>query len=253
MKIISFLLSSLLLSASTALDVPEGVTHDFDTTGMRDDDIRDLQAFTQCPTRVSICEAVTGGISIPAENMLNFLDGLDGNEENTLVDNLKDIITLAGAADFLPIATAAQSNSVPNVMNVIRGVIMEVRSIDPAQADATGTATAIGNVVKLAGGLVGIPEQSNTLDIFIMIITLIINILLAIPQGPIAIIVVVFQALIAFLASFTINIAAITIFPSSDPACMSELMLCQYTKMMLTAAPALLAGVFSASAEEASP
>jgi hypothetical protein len=248
MKTFSFLLSSRILSASTALDIPEGVTRDFDINNILDDNLRDLQ-----------CEAGMGGIALPAQQWIDFLESFDGDDSDTLVDDLNEIIALGAEADFSPLIdrlrAVAQSNGVQNVLQIVRGVVLEIRSItDPAEAEADVTTFSIEDVVNklhnVVDGIVGLPEQSSYIVIFIVIHGITDAFL---TEGPIGVLQLLIEGVLAFLVGFSFDIIAINIFPNTDPKCTSDLMMCHYIQMMLTVGPGLLAGVFLALGEPAAP
>lgn len=201
-----------------------------------------------CGAKLSMCEAVTQDMAFPAQKWIDFLEEMDGNTNDTLVDDLVQLIELSQSANFNPVVTTVHNNSnAQTVLTVIRDTTQEVKNIE--QADPTGgiatmvdALTRIENVLTVMGAPV--PEQS--IDLVIFLLTFTAGLLELIGGSPVEIVVYVIQQVIVFVTTFLAGLFAIAIFPTADTECQSELMLCNYVKMMLDVVPGLVGSIFIA-------
>jgi hypothetical protein len=193
-------------------------------------------------------------MSLPAQEWKDSLEGFEGvlpDESNALLDDIKDIVVLAADPDFSLVVggmrQASQMDRVQNnLMKVLHGLVIEIQSIDIdlAEGKNTDTLEAMENVVYGLASVVEqiIPGLRDFIDLGLMVflITNIIEFLTVLPQGPIAIAQWIVEEVIVYMNQFVINLMSLNMFPNTDAECMEELMLCDYTQMMLSVVPEVI-------------
>lgn len=231
---------------SFALDQPES----FLRAGNHENDERTLQVLggAQCARKLSVCEAVTGDIAIPAQKLINLLEALDGDSSDTLVDDFKVLVNFSSTTAFAPLVAKVHSNSnIQGVLKTLRSVAGEIKSFE--QQDPIGVfAVLIDAVTQLDGALSQITQlPDNTLQFIIFLLTFTAGLLGIIAEGPIAVAVYLLQSIISFITTFLGGLFTVALFPNiADPECQSDLMLCEYTKMMVEVLPTMFGTIFIA-------
>lgn len=201
-----------------------------------------------CGARLSICEAVTQDMDFPAEKWIGLLEGMGGDRNDTLVGDLVQLITLSQSADFYPVVSTVQSSAnAQTVLTVIRDTVQEIKGID--QADPTGaTAVMVDALTRVETVLtaVGSPVPERSIDLVIFLLTFTAGLLNVIGGAPIEIVIYIVSQIIIFVTTFLAGLFTVAVFPSADAECQSELMLCNYVKMMLDIVPGLVGSIFIA-------
>jgi len=213
---------------------------------------RHLQFFPgqadECPTQLSLCEIVTAPIAEPAQEWISFIQ-LAVGETSSLVTDFVNVVDALTGNLFELVATetkaAADSSGFADLFNLVEVLVNIIQSL--SGVDGTNPLLVLGlldTILREMGDL------SETLAPFVAIIESITNLITSITDGPIAILQAIIEIVIAFLGAFATNLLSLTIFPSSDPACTGELMLCDYTRMAMTLIPGLFAGLFAVKMPE---
>ena len=208
----------------------------------------DSTAVGACGARLSMCEAATQGMEFPAQKWIDTLESMGKSENNTLVDDLIQFIGMSQKADFNPVVTTVQNSAnAQNVLTVIRDTAQEVKSIDPADPTG-GIAVMVDTLTRVETVLmnVGAPVPEQSFDLIIYLLTFVAGLLGVLGGSPIEIVVYVIQQIIVFVTTFLAGLFTIAIFPSAEAECQSELMFCNYMKMMLDVVPGLVGSLFIA-------
>lgn len=248
---ITFALSFLFLSTfSSSLELPESSLRKFEDDGLRDLGL--INGDTRCERQLSMCEVATGKLNIPGDEWVDFIGKVKGDDE--FMGELEAIVERGSKVDYTPLVESVSSASVGQrlgaLISILRTVIIELRSIrsqlDEPDTSAELVSDAVYSVYDLVDQTIGgLPDPG--LDDLILIINFIIDLIPAINSGPVAVFTLILETVIEYLNSVSINLLSLTVFPKTDPECMSELMFCDYTKMMLTAVPALFGATFLAN------
>jgi len=102
---------------------------------------------------------------------------------------------------------------------------------------------AVNDLLELTVGGIDNPQDFQFLAFFVEVVG---GLAEASKKGPIDIIVFSFKMIAKFISTILVNVMKVALFPHTDPACQSDLMLCDYIRMMLSIVPTLLAVVFLA-------
>jgi hypothetical protein len=247
MKTVAFLLASMILSVTTALDKPESLVRHPQADGTRD--LLFFNGNKRCERKLSSCESATGGGALPIQQWIDSLEQLD----SALVDDLEDVISQSAKADFSPLVAGFGEISgwawIQQIIGLIRGILAQTRSIDLSGDDTTGALVSLSEAVN---GISSVLEQAGgiDLDLIIFILTSLVQLIVVLPQGPIAVVTYMVQTITAFIDRLSTNLVSLALSPNTDPDCMAELMLCDYDSMMLTVVPGLIAEAALASGDE---
>lgn len=230
-----------------ALDIPEGLSVHPEANS------RDLEFFNgnvRCEKRLSLCESVSQstGIQKPIQEWIDYLERFDGNLNGTLIDDYKALLRQSRGASFSPavdsIINLARSNGVKTILKQTRKILNQIRNIDdyesPTFERVNETITAVFTIVDQS---VGLGSKMN-IGFVVRSVNFMAELGLAILQGPVGIASFLFRKIFSFTSSFSLNVMALNILPNTDPRCMEKLMMCDYMKMMVDTAPAVLGGIF---------
>lgn len=201
-----------------------------------------------CGTRLSICEAVTQDIAVPAQKWISVLESMDGNRNDTLVDDLVKLITRSQTANFAPVVNVVHNSAnAQNILTVIRDTAQEIRGVD--QTEPTGALTVMVDALTRVETVlmnVGAPVPEQSIDLIVFLLYFTAGLLEVISGSPIEIIVYVLQQILIFVTTFLTGMFTVAVFPSASPECQSDLMLCNYMKMLYDVVPGLLGSILIA-------
>jgi hypothetical protein len=247
MKTLAFLLTSMILSVTTALNKPESLVRHAQADGTRD--LLFFNANARCERMLSSCESATGGAALPIQQWIDSLEQLD----SALVDDIEDMISQSDQADFSSLVAGFGNISewawIQQIIELIRGILAQTRSIDLSGDDLAGALVSlavavngISTVLELAGGV--------DLDLIIFILNSLVQLIVVLPQGPVPVVTYLVQTIIAFITRLSTNVVSLALSSNTDTECMDALMLCDYNNMMLTVVPDLIAEVALPVGEE---
>jgi hypothetical protein len=237
MKTVAFLLTSMIMSVTTALDKPESMVRHAQADGTRD--LLFSNANARCERKLSSCESATGGAALPIQEWTGSLAELDSD----LVNDLEDMISQSARVDFSSLVASFGEMSgwarILKIIQLVRGILAQSRSIDRAGDDTT---SALASLAEAVDGVSNVLEQAGGVDIdlIVFILTSLVGFIIVLPQGPIPIVIFLIQTIIAFITRLSTNLVSLTLSPKTDPECMEALMLCDYNNMMLTVVPDLI-------------
>ncbi|GAX25581.1 hypothetical protein FisN_28Hh050 [Fistulifera solaris] len=201
-----------------------------------------------CQARKNMCEAATQGMEFPAQKWIDTLESMGSSPNNTLVDDLIQLIDWSQQADFNPVVSTVHSSaSAQNVLTVLRDTAQEIKNVD--QADPTGaTAVMVDALTRVETVLVsvGAPVPEQSIDLVIFLLEFVAGLLGTLSGSPLEIVIYIVQQVFVFVTTFLAGLFTIAVFPSADPECQSELMFCNYMKMMLDVVPGLVGSIFIA-------
>jgi len=235
-----FYLSLQLLSTVTALFEQER----FASPDLLALDDRDLISWLRnvnlkCDDLLSSCEAALGGNDIPAARWIADIEKMDNEHANELIP----IVEGAAVADFTPIVQSANEGGVdPSVLRQL----LNLQSLDLEEQSISGIQSIITTIIDFINAILSATTGDSTsnrqnVSLIIFVLKFVVGLLLALPKGPIGIIIFIVTQVFSFVTTFGIGMGAISLSSSEDTDCMAKLMECEFRKMMLNVLPASIA------------
>ena len=209
-------------------------------------------AAAMCQQELSVCEALTRDISEPAQKWIDFLERIDGDSEDTLVDDLQSIIGKSARVSFAPLVKGIRSLSrrerIGRLLGNLRSLSAQTQLLAESESTTEQRSANFYEVQSLlteVSSLVGASYEG--LGVITTVVTFAAELSAVAPQGPQAIQQFMVGSFVAFFLSFEQRLMSLALFPEADPICMEELMLCDYMRMMYQMVPALFGSLFLAS------
>jgi hypothetical protein len=256
-----FLISFGLISDSLALEQPLSLTSDKFTA-----EDRELFLFFNngCSRKLDACRAAVGDDGLPVEQWLNETNQISGEENSLFKEQLLDLIGHVQTFELDYEMESSITLDLRGSLRVLRAVakLREVRSIDlpnedgdMAADDVVAAASSILDVVSDALDVLG-PRRGNFLhdflfslleikkDVLVMVLVAIVHLGDSIQLIPIvgAILLKIYLAIVYFPAIFmlVLLVVIINLQQSLAKSCSSELMKCNFEKLVRDTVPSFL-------------
>jgi len=203
---------------------------------------------TRCQRALPRCQAAVGDVdTLPTERWIDMIEGMDLTGNDPHIATLKQIVLDANMpqtefAGLVESVTEKQNRaSMKESMILVAKQMQVVDSLQPKELiqDLTAIVTELG----------GLFRQGSAEEIIITLIVYSLELsartfeLIKTNPATIDLVIFVLYELAAFISTFTADLFRVAVF-DADSQCISDLMKCNYNKMMMNVVPSFVGTVF---------